>query len=189
MFRSKLLPRLCFLPLAAAAGTGNAEAQTTLRFDPPRTHVANRPYQTPNVGNNFDLLTLNLIADGGVSTAVSWGTTVHIANTNVLEFADFAGTSSPFKSSQPFFNQNFSPDVQRGRRHAKLEFFQFQFNRVPEYHRAGYSGASADSSSERAGLPGLSRSHLSGGMDERRYQPCRTGYSAQWQRDSRPVRQ
>ena len=125
MFRSKLLPRLCFLAMAVAAGTGNAGAQTTLRLGPPRTHVANRPYQAPGAANNFDLLTLNLIADGGIQTAVSWGTTLHLANTSVLEFADFAGTSSPFKSSQPYFNQNFSPTFSAGSATLNLSFFNF----------------------------------------------------------------
>ncbi len=94
MALSGLLAGMCLAP---------ANAQT-LFLDPPRQHISNRPFAGP------ETMILNLMVDGGIDRAVSWGTSLSLGNdvTSPLEFVPFAGTSSPFRSTQAFFDTDFS---------------------------------------------------------------------------------
>ncbi len=80
----------------------SVQAQT-LYLDPPRQHIANRPY------NGVETLTLSLMVDFGIQDSVAWGTTLTLDNTSILEFVpDFGGVGVPFRSTQSFFDTDFS---------------------------------------------------------------------------------
>jgi len=80
----------------------NVQAQT-LYLDPPRQHLNNRPY------SGVETLTLNLMVDFGIQDAVAWGTSISLGNTSILEFVpDFGGAGIPFRSTQSFFDTDFS---------------------------------------------------------------------------------
>jgi hypothetical protein len=88
--------------LCALSIRKDAQAQT-LYLDPPRQHIVNRPF------NGAETLTLSLMVDFGIEDAVAWGTDITLADTSTLEFVpDFGGPGKPFKSTQPFFDTDFS---------------------------------------------------------------------------------
>jgi hypothetical protein len=119
MSRSRPFSLAAALTLLAGCPAQNAGAQT-LYIDPPRTHVSTRPF-TPG-----EILTLDLVVDGGIRTAVSWGTDLTIADTGTLQFVpDYGGTNRPFKSLQPFFNTDLSAPYTAGSAMLNLDFLNF----------------------------------------------------------------
>jgi hypothetical protein len=101
MFRKRLLWGIG-LSLLTLMSAKDVQSQT-LSIDPPRQHIANRPF------NGVETLTLNLVVDFGIQDAVAWGTDITLADTATLEFVpDFGGAGTPFKSTQPFFDTDFS---------------------------------------------------------------------------------
>jgi hypothetical protein len=86
--------------LAFVAAASGAQS---LYINPPHQHIASRPW------NGVETLTLSLIVDGGIASAVAWGTTITLMDTDTLRFMpNFGGTGKPFKSTNPFFDTNLS---------------------------------------------------------------------------------
>ena len=86
-------------------------------------------------GRTNDILTFSLVVDGGVGTAVAWGTDISFANNTVmvgnftlpvLAFVpDFGGTNQPFKSTQPFFDTDLSDQSDFANGNLHLYFANF----------------------------------------------------------------
>ena len=93
---------LCLFSTLFTLGISEVKSQTLL-IDPPRKHLDNRPF------NGIETHTISLMVDFGIERAVAWGTDITLANTSILEFVpDFGGTGVPFKSTQSFFETDFS---------------------------------------------------------------------------------
>lgn len=96
-------PISCGMALSLMTLTSGVMQAQTLFLTPPRQHLANRPYSTP------ETLTLSLMVDFGMERAVSWGTDITLGSTSILEFVpDFGGAGKPFKSTQSYFNLDYS---------------------------------------------------------------------------------
>jgi hypothetical protein len=93
---------LCMIPGVLALFPVASGAQS-LYITPPRQHIANRPW------NGVETLTLSLMVDSGIASAVAWGTTITLPDTSTLQFVqDFGGAGQPFRPADPFFDTNLS---------------------------------------------------------------------------------
>jgi hypothetical protein len=107
---------------AACVCAGSAQAQTLL-LTPPRAHVSTRNPFVPN-----EILTLDLMVDGNVGSAVSWGTDIILDNPGYLQFvSDYGGPNQPFKPLNAFFdvNTSFSPAFTPGDTALHLDYTNF----------------------------------------------------------------
>jgi hypothetical protein len=121
MIRTRTGWRLLWLA-AACVSAGSAQAQT-LFLNPPRTHVSTRSPFVPN-----EILTLDLMVDGNVGSAVSWGTDITLDNPGYLQFVpNYGGTNQPFQPLNSFFdvNTSFSPAFTPGDTTLHLDYTNF----------------------------------------------------------------
>jgi hypothetical protein len=103
--------------LAFAASVSNAQS---LYITPPRQHIANRPF------SGVETLTLDLVVDGGIGSAVAWGTQITLVDTSTLRFVpNFGGTNMPFRSTQSFFDMDLSDAWTPGSGSLSLNFANF----------------------------------------------------------------
>jgi hypothetical protein len=103
--------------------SGAALAQTLL-LTPPRTS-----------GLKNQVFTFDLIADGGIGAAVTWGTDITLENNTVvvngqtvpvLQFVpNYGGTNRPFLPMQPFFDRDFSDQSHFANGVLHLEYANF----------------------------------------------------------------
>jgi hypothetical protein len=114
-FKTILREITCLLALLPVAGGAQ-----TLYIDPPHRHIANRPW------NGVEILTLSLMVDGGIASSVAWGTTITLADTNTLQFVqNFGGAGKPFRSTNPFFERDLSPQYAANSGTLSLNFVNF----------------------------------------------------------------